>query len=320
MTPILSICIPNFNHGQVLGQTLDAVFSQDLNGVEVLVSDNASNDNSMNEINRFSDHPQLRVFRQPSTIPMAENWNYLVKSANTPWIIVLCSDDILLPGSLARLIKAAQSQDAQAVFFEYDFLINQQRVNKVPFYQSSALIPGMRQAEIFLKGNNFPLSACMFRRELIQQISWFDESKHFCTDWHAWLNMSAIAKQVLYIDEPLLLYRHHAANETNRCVRDLLALEEVIAMKDEFISRQEITDRSILWGACSNNLKLAVLYTNQMAEKGFSNAAEHYRGQASELEQQLGKLGPSPNRMAAGAPYPLPEQAEPVKSANLCLT
>lgn len=320
MSPTITICIPNFNHGKLLGQTLDAVFSQNLDGVKVLVSDNASSDDSLSVIDTFRHQPQLRVLRQDSTIPMASNWNTVVKAADTPWIIMLCSDDLLLPSALSQLKQAAQTPDVQAIFFEYDFLVEEQRIKKTPFYQTSAMISGQRQAEIFLKGNNYPLSACMFKRDLLQGIGWFDESKAFCTDWHAWLKMSAAANQVLYIKEPLLLYRQHAENETHRCVRDQVALEEVIKMKTDFISEHVITDKDIIYGATSNNLKLAKHYASQMVTQGFSKAANYYLQQASLLEQQLTTIGTKPQMSHSSAPYPLPHDAAEFKSLSFCLT
>ncbi|MCL1040840.1 glycosyltransferase [Shewanella marisflavi] len=320
MSPSLTICIPNFNHGDLLEQTLDAVFAQELEGIQVLVSDNASNDNSVTKINKFSGQAQLKVLHQDSTIPMASHWNAVAKSADTPWIVMLCSDDVLLPGAISKLMKAAQNPDVQAIFFEYDFLIDQKRVTKTPFYESSAIISGKQQAEIFLKGNNFPLSACMFKRDLIEKIGWFDEGKQFCTDWHAWLHMSAAANQVLYIKEPLLLYRHHAANETHRCVRDLVALEEVIAMKTDFMAEYATTNKDVLHAACANNLKLAKHYASQMISQGITKAASHYQHQTAILEKQLRELGSNSKTKSTGAPYPLPYGAKALNSQSLCLT
>ena len=44
--PKLSVCIPVYNFGSFLGQTLDSILLQLTNDVEVLVVDGASTDNT----------------------------------------------------------------------------------------------------------------------------------------------------------------------------------------------------------------------------------------------------------------------------------
>lgn len=315
MKPFISICIPNYNHGALLQQTLDAVFTQDLDEVEVIISDNASTDISIEVISQFEHKSQLRVLKQEVTLPMAEHWNEVVKAANGEWVLMLCADDLLLPNSIQRLISIAKTCNLQAIFFEYDFLINEVRTPKTAFYQGDIIIPGMKQSEIFLKSNNFPLTGSLFKKQLLQDIGWFDQSKNFCTDWHAWLHMSAIADYVAYVKVPLFLYRKHEENETNRCVKDLIALDEVINMKDDFIKKYQLSSPDLLRGLTLNSLKLATRYRDEMKAKGFSQAAEFYQKHVTELAHKLSGLGQDNHIASSGtAPYAPPLGSVPLNA------
>ncbi|BDQ65383.1 MULTISPECIES: glycosyltransferase family 2 protein [Shewanella] len=322
MMPILSVCIPNYNHGAVLGETLTSVLSKNvtanLDDVEVLISDNASTDNSLSIIAPWRSHPNLRVLEQPHTLPMSSHWNRVIQAAKANWVLVLSSDDILLPQSLDTLKAVIKSTEADAIFFEYDFLTPQGRVSKCPFYRNSAIILGEEQSKIFLKGNNFPLSACLFRRKALEQLGGFDETKVFCTDWHAWLGLSARASKIIYIKEPLMLYRQHEANETHRCIENLSALKEVIAMKQDFINKNKVTDPDVLWGALNNDVKLAHRYAEIMKSRQLEQAYLHYQKQVTLLTNKLTSLR-STKPMPMTAPYPLPWGSEIIELANLAL-
>lgn len=307
MKPLISICIPNYNHGSLLKQTLDAVFNQDLTDVEVIISDNASTDTSLDVISQFEHKAQLTLLKQPQTVSMSAHWNKVVQAAKGQWVIMLCADDLLLADSISRLKNIVSANEVQAVFFEYDFLINDIRTPKTAFYQDNVIIPGSAQSEIFLKSNNFPLTACMFQKQLLQNIGWFDQTKNFCTDWHAWLNMSAMAKQVAYVKAPLFLYRKHEENETNRCVQQLIALDEVIAMKDEFIEKYQLSNANLIRGVILNSLKLANRYRDEMHNNGLLKEAAFYQAHITELENKLSQLTiDEPEQPSGSAPYAPP--------------
>jgi len=54
--PLLSICIPTYNRSEILDKTLESLFSNpdfDINKVEVIISDNASTDNTRNVVSKY---------------------------------------------------------------------------------------------------------------------------------------------------------------------------------------------------------------------------------------------------------------------------
>lgn len=322
MIPLLSICIPNYNHGSVLGETLASVIAQNLDDVEVIISDNASTDDSLTIIKPFRKNTRFRVLQQQENVAMSKHWNLVTKAARADWVLVLSADDVLLPDSLA-ILKANLRTDVDAVFFEYDFLGAVGRVKKRPFYKDSAIIPGNEQSKIFLKGNNFPLSACVFRRDALRKLGGFDEMKVFCTDWHAWLNLSAKASNVIYIKHPLFLYRQHDANETDKCIENLSAFAEVILMKQDFIKKQNITDNDVLLDSITNNLKLAKMYADRVNARQLEDAYQYYQNQINQLTTMLAKLKPGMPELPkffASPPYPLPLGSVVLDVDNLSYT
>ena len=90
-----SICIPNYNSERFIGQTIESALSQTVprERYEVIVSDNASSDGSLQVIRRYL--PGIRVIKRAAAIPAIENWNACVKEAKGEYVILLHSDDLI---------------------------------------------------------------------------------------------------------------------------------------------------------------------------------------------------------------------------------
>ena len=59
--PNFSICIPNYNYGKYIGDTLKSVLSQTYQNFEVIVVDNASTDDSLEVVKSFKDD-RIKLF------------------------------------------------------------------------------------------------------------------------------------------------------------------------------------------------------------------------------------------------------------------
>ena len=63
-TPLVSVVIPVYNAEQAICETLDSVFSQTHQNLQIIVVDDASTDGSVERIQRYSD-PRLELLRLP---------------------------------------------------------------------------------------------------------------------------------------------------------------------------------------------------------------------------------------------------------------
>ena len=96
---ILTVIIPTRNRHALLREAIQSCFADLPKGVEVMVSDNASNDSTPSITKDF---PGLRYVRREKLLPMAEHWNRCVAECTSPFVKVLCDDDWILPGALKR--------------------------------------------------------------------------------------------------------------------------------------------------------------------------------------------------------------------------
>lgn len=106
-SPRISVGLPVYNAEAFLEHALAAVLSQDVDGLEVVISDNASTDGTqaLCEAAAASD-PRVRYERQAVNLGAAPNYNRVFEMARAPYFKWLAHDDLIRPGFLATCVRA----------------------------------------------------------------------------------------------------------------------------------------------------------------------------------------------------------------------
>jgi glycosyltransferase involved in cell wall biosynthesis len=105
----LSICIPTYNRSRCLAELLDSIVQQGASeaGVEVVVSDDASSDDTAAVVRGFvAKLPNLRLIEQPANIGLDRNFLAVVEAASGDYVWLMGDDDRLEPGAIARVLAA----------------------------------------------------------------------------------------------------------------------------------------------------------------------------------------------------------------------
>ncbi|MCA6514731.1 MAG: glycosyltransferase family 2 protein, partial [Chitinophagaceae bacterium] len=88
---LITIAIPNYNYGQYIGKTIESAIHQSGDDIEILISDNNSEDNSWEIIQSYVDS-RIISFKQNQNIGLQQNWNFLLNKARGKYFILLPSD------------------------------------------------------------------------------------------------------------------------------------------------------------------------------------------------------------------------------------
>lgn len=107
--PFITIAIPTFNRAALLKGCVAAALSQTYRHFEVVVSNNASPDDTRNVLSRFSD-ARLRVINQDTNIGMHPNWNACLANAKGEYIVFLSDDDRIAARMLERCAHLIRQQ------------------------------------------------------------------------------------------------------------------------------------------------------------------------------------------------------------------
>lgn len=119
--PTVSVCIANYNGEHVLSECIESVLAQACDfGVEIIVHDDASTDNSVALIReRF---PGLDLIASETNVGFCIANNRMAEQARGSHLLLLNNDAALLPGALSALVEAAESREAVYSLPQYDWI------------------------------------------------------------------------------------------------------------------------------------------------------------------------------------------------------
>ncbi len=105
--PIISIIIPTRERADTLSFAIETALDQTNEAYEVMVSDNFSQDNTEEVVQRFSDS-RLVYINTGRRLSMCDNWDFALEHARGAYVIFIGDDDGVLPGSLDKLQQDIQ--------------------------------------------------------------------------------------------------------------------------------------------------------------------------------------------------------------------
>lgn len=86
----------------MLKLAIESVRMQDYVDWEIIVSDNASNEDVRGYVNSIGD-PRIRVSVQKHVVPVTDNWNAALAHATGEYVVMLGDDDALVPMALSNV-------------------------------------------------------------------------------------------------------------------------------------------------------------------------------------------------------------------------
>jgi glycosyltransferase involved in cell wall biosynthesis len=112
----VSVIVPAYNAGQLLPRALRSVCDQRLRDIEIVVVDDASQDQTPEIAQSIaSADPRVRVIRRATNGGPSAARNTGLDVARGTWIALLDADDLYLPQRLTILTDAARSADCDLV-------------------------------------------------------------------------------------------------------------------------------------------------------------------------------------------------------------
>jgi glycosyltransferase involved in cell wall biosynthesis len=94
--PKYTIIIPTKNASEYLKDCINSVISQDFTDYELIVSDNYSEDDTYKYVKTL-DNPNIRLLKTPEPLGMDDHYEWVLALAKGEWIVILGSDDGVMP-------------------------------------------------------------------------------------------------------------------------------------------------------------------------------------------------------------------------------
>lgn len=216
-TPRVSIGIPTRNRLEYLKLALDSARAQTYSNLEIVVSDNLSNDGTREYLKSLTD-ARVRCLLQEENLGMVGNFNACLRAASGDLFLMLSDDDLLEPDAIERLSEAFRGPEAGSIGLTWcpSTIIDAAghglwTTDAGPACESSAdLLLGL-----FRGRRGTRLSAIMVRRGDSLALGGYDEARHgVLCDTGNWGRIALRYPEVRCVRRPLVQYRVHPASLT----------------------------------------------------------------------------------------------------------
>lgn len=116
INPMVTIGIPVYNRETLLGKTLDCLLAQTFQDFEILISDNASTDNTERVCRQYAAKDQrIRYVRQPYNLGILGNFTFVKDEARGKYFIWNSSDDLCEPEFIETMVKCMEANPKLAL-------------------------------------------------------------------------------------------------------------------------------------------------------------------------------------------------------------
>lgn len=213
--PLVSILIPNYNHSRYLDECITSAINQTYSNLEIIVLDNASEDNSVEVAKKYMKDSRVRVCRNGKNI-LNTSYTILDRLSNGKYKMLLCADDYIESTFVEKAVKIMEAYpNIGYVHVERDFITDKgQKLDLDFFFNCSFIAPGREVMPIYTVTTIAHPSQGIFRTETFRKIGGYEmEIDHMNADRMLWFYMSYEADYA-YIREKLCNIRIGEQTET----------------------------------------------------------------------------------------------------------
>jgi glycosyltransferase involved in cell wall biosynthesis len=207
--PLVSIVVVTYNQAVFMHETLKGTMEQDYQNLEVIVSDDGSEDGTTEIIMDYAKQHPGRLFPivNQGHLGITGNSNRALKACRGKYIAFQGGDDIFLPQKISKQVRWME-EDEQRVLCGHDVEIFNSSTNEmIALWSHHHLMNEGRGASFFLtKGVPFAATSIMVRSRAIPA-SGFDERVPIASDWKMWIDVLADGGKFGYIDGIYARYR-----------------------------------------------------------------------------------------------------------------
>lgn len=221
MPPKVSICVPTYNRKDYLRETLASIFRQTYRDYEIIVVDDGSTDDTEAMVRGLSRH--IRYHWQPNSGDGATK-NRLIDLAETPYVTLIDSDDLLVEDAVKRMMEAEEREPDEVIVYGPYVRIDEhgqiQGRCRRKLYSGAITTPLFQNTFVHSCGSLFP-------KEALQEAGKFDASLPVCSDIDLWLRLS-LKHRFVALPEPTFMRRRHSGNLSTPSTRNMITQLEVL--------------------------------------------------------------------------------------------
>jgi glycosyltransferase involved in cell wall biosynthesis len=228
---LVSVIVLTYNSGKFVEETLESIKSQTYTNIELIISDDASNDNTVDICKKWlavnkTHFKHSLLLEVPLNTGIPSNYNRGFKSSKGNWIKYISGDDCLSKDCIEKNMNYVLKRPDVKVLYSYN------RVYMKTFEENNFIglnpksypkniinerVTATDQYKSLLESDKIGFTPTrFFARSVLEDIGLPDEDL-YSEDFQLKLRMTKAGYKFYFMEEETILYRMHenAANNTN---------------------------------------------------------------------------------------------------------
>lgn len=199
--PLVSVIVPTYNRPDFLRKTLQTILHQSFQDFELIVISNGFNPKNRGITNELNDPKILYWERERNSGGPAAPRNDGISKASGKYIAFCDDDDLWMPQKLEKQLTILESNPEYGLCYSNSLRFDDRKEWVIPHEEGAATL------ESLLYVNTVPISSIVVRKDLVDLLGGFCESKivGISEDYEFLLKCSTKTK-FYYINEYLIKY------------------------------------------------------------------------------------------------------------------
>ena len=236
---LVSICIPTYNGGRFIRETLESIKAQTYKNIEVIVTDDCSKDETLDIC---SEYDFVKIFHNEERQGLVGNWNRAVSKASGYYIKLIGQDDLLAPESIEKQVNALEAHPDATISIGDAKVINQKsevlmtrslsRTDKC-FDGKKFALRALRDRNIYCEPAN-----ALYRKEAAEKAGPYNSEFVYVPDWDYGIELSLLGN-VYYVADTIMSFRISNDSETSQLYKkkSRIMLEDTEKMFSKYKER-----------------------------------------------------------------------------------
>jgi len=219
---LVSVVVVTYNSEKTIIETLDSIARQTYDNIELVVSDDHSQDNTVNAVKAWMEQYKgpfaCKLVTYPSNTGLTKNVNRGVRASHGTWVKTIAGDDCLFDHSIQSYLDYVTSNEgcmmciSDLSVFSSEGEITQSERAAWKTFVSQCDVPVEKQWRMIKRKNVFPGPTYFYSRELYDAVGGFDENYVLLEEWPFCFYVLEKGIQIHVIKSELVRYRVSASS------------------------------------------------------------------------------------------------------------
>ena len=264
----VSVIVANYNGEKFIADAIRSACNQSLRSIEIIVSDDASTDSSVQIVESLiAEDNRIRLIQSPVNRGAAAARNRALDAAKGDWISILDSDDLMHPDRISSLVKESAKSGADIVaddllLFDTDRRAAPQTLFKGSWARSACWVSAedyLATSYFYGRGPHLGYLKPIIRTSVIAKQNFrYDERLTIAEDFNLIFRLLMAGAKFRTLPQIGYFYRRHSGSISHRLKSD--ALQRILDVERGWAQQWPLVSMRSLFQSRERSVRRAIVF------------------------------------------------------------